>query len=109
MPDRIEGSGTLEHADQEGAFGKREIRRIFGKINLRRGGDPVGAPPEIRDAQVHLQNFLLRIISLYLNRRNELPDFARKLSEDRFVRILQIVKIAGELLLDRTRAFAQPE
>ena len=64
MEGRIVSRRLVYHADKCSALFHSEFRRVLRKESLGRGLDAIGAATEENGIQVHVQNFILGIVTL---------------------------------------------
>ena len=69
---RVEVAGPLDHPRQQGGFGQRELREIFGEVNPRRFAEAVDAEravaSEVNLVGVILEDLLLGQLALQVDR-----------------------------------------
>ena len=72
MQCRIISGRLVHHTDKRSALFYSKIRRFFRKECLSRSPDSISTAAEKYSIQIHIQNFILRIIALQFHGRNPL-------------------------------------
>ena len=94
---RVE-AGIGGHAGEQRALGQRQLLQRLAEVRLRGGIHAVGALAEVDLIEVHLEDLILGVVALDLDREHDLLELARQRA------LVREEQVARQLLGDRAAA-----